>query len=316
MKKKHLIGITTWAFWLLITSMTYATPYTSYQQGGVTLPDAPAYDWWYGCSPTSAGMMMGYYDINGYGNLSYENLVAGGTASPGYPGDINVRNTIASQGHIDHFYPGDMSANCGESGDDIPGRTTANFNSLADFMGTSQDLLGNSNGSTLFYNYTNGARFYASDALSSGVQDSSGMFGIMEYVNYAGYGLSSIFNQYVDTLGRTYGFSFNDYRNEIDNGRVVMIHVTGHSMFGYGYDDSDNILFRDTWDASEYSMAWGGSYSDMDMYGVTAFTFTGGDDPEIPKVPEPTTIILFGTGLAGLNAMRRKKKKIFVVSDV
>jgi hypothetical protein len=174
-------------------------------------------------------------------------------------------------------------------------------------MGTSQDSVGNSNGSTWFYIYEDGARFYDSDAVLNGVQDESGMYGIMEYINFAGYGVSEIFNQYVDTLGFTYGFSFNDYQNEIDSGRVVMIHVEGHSMFGYGYDDAGNIIFRDTWDALEHSMVWGGSYDGREMFGVTAFTLTGG---ETSPVPEPITIILFGMGLAGLSATLRKKKKM------
>jgi hypothetical protein len=55
-------------------------------------------------------MMMGYYDINGYGSLSYENLVAGGAASSYYPGDTNVRDTIASEGHIYYFYTGGYGA--------------------------------------------------------------------------------------------------------------------------------------------------------------------------------------------------------------
>src|SRR5262249_45443900 len=33
------------------------------------LPGCPAYDWYHGCSPTSAGMLMGYWDLHGYGNL-------------------------------------------------------------------------------------------------------------------------------------------------------------------------------------------------------------------------------------------------------
>jgi hypothetical protein len=52
---------------------------------GEILSNAPAYDWWYGCAPTSAGMMMGHYDINGYAGLRYDNLVPGGTAElPSY----------------------------------------------------------------------------------------------------------------------------------------------------------------------------------------------------------------------------------------
>ena len=42
-------------------------------QGGV-LTNSPGYDWWYGCSPTSAGMIMAYYDRNGYGGLAAQNI--------------------------------------------------------------------------------------------------------------------------------------------------------------------------------------------------------------------------------------------------
>ena len=42
------------------------------QQGTVVLPNTTDYDWWYGCSPTSAGMIMGHYDRNGYGSQHYQ----------------------------------------------------------------------------------------------------------------------------------------------------------------------------------------------------------------------------------------------------
>ena len=51
----------------------------SHLQGG-SLTNTSNYDWWYGCSPTSTGMMMGYYDRNGYMGYSYSNLVPGGVA--------------------------------------------------------------------------------------------------------------------------------------------------------------------------------------------------------------------------------------------
>ena len=78
----------------------------------VTLPDPGDYDWWYGCSPTSAGMMMGYYDINGYGGLNYDNLVPGGVAEtstfPSTPGtwEYLAQNATASSGHVTDFYAG------------------------------------------------------------------------------------------------------------------------------------------------------------------------------------------------------------------
>ena len=39
--------------------------------------DVPAFNWTYGCSATSAGMLCGYYDRNGYPNL-YTGTVNGG----------------------------------------------------------------------------------------------------------------------------------------------------------------------------------------------------------------------------------------------
>ncbi len=301
MKHKFFWGIIIGALCLLSLSIAHASPFTANHQGDAILSNSPAYDWWYGCSPTSAGMMMAYYDINGYGGLSYNNLV-NGTASLDFQ-DQNARDAIASKGHIDHFYSGNMNDNYLKSKDDSPGRTGSDFNSLADFMGTSQDAYGNANGSTTFINYTNGSRFYAADAVNFGLEDRSGMYGIMEYIHWSGYGVSDIYNQYIDTVGLTYGFSFDDYKNEIDADRVVMIHVEGHSMFGYGYDDFGNIIFHDTWNDSPHSMSWGSSYSGLDMYGVTAFTLTGGSQP----VPEPATLLLFATGLAGLVGIRKKK---------
>ena len=37
--------------------------------GDVKILDVPAYDWTYGCSPTSAGMLIAYYDRHGYPGL-------------------------------------------------------------------------------------------------------------------------------------------------------------------------------------------------------------------------------------------------------
>jgi hypothetical protein len=81
------------------------------QLGGI-LSNAPDYNWWYGCSATSAGMMMGYYDIHGYDGLGYPNLVPGGTAElDTYPsgapsGTYIAQAAIASDGHIADFWIG------------------------------------------------------------------------------------------------------------------------------------------------------------------------------------------------------------------
>jgi hypothetical protein len=257
--------------------------------------NAPDYAWWYGCTATSAGMMMGYYDRNGYGGLLYDNLVPGGVAELsnfGNPGAL-ANNAIASPGHISAFY----RAGYGASGDDIPANHPV-FDSLADFMGTSQDSVPNVNGGTSIYYFTNGAKFTATDALNFGVGvwSKDGMYGMWEYFTYAGYNNSrgNFFTQLTDNQGQQYGFSFADFQAEINAGRVLLVHVTNHTMLGYGYDDQGNIFVHDTWALGGGSMPWGGSYSGLDLWGVTCMTPTGG------VVPLPPSVILLGSGLLGV----------------
>jgi len=253
----------------------------------VTLSNAPDYEWWYGCSPTSAGMMMGYYDS------TYNNLVPGGAAelsNYGSPGAL-ANQIIASSGHIADFW-----------GTPDPNPTTTRpFDCLADFMGTSQAALGSADGSTWFYTYDNGAKFYDFSAVSHGVTNESGMYGIGEYITYASYGTSTLYNQKTDNLGLAFGFSFDNYKTEIDAGRVVMLHVTGHSMFGYGYDDTgglETVYLHDTWSAGQHSMTWGGSYlhPKRTMWGVTVMTL----------VPVPAAVLLgiLGLGVVGIKLRR------------
>ncbi|SEM41279.1 hypothetical protein SAMN04489760_11446 [Syntrophus gentianae] len=274
----------------------------SYQQGDKILSDTPTYNWWYGCSPTSAGMMVGYYDRKGYAGLSYSNLVKNGVAEKTtYPStegswDYLAQSAIASKAHVDAFYRNGYLG----SGDDIA--RVGSFDSLADFMGTNQDAHGNSNGSTTFYYWTNGAAFTAQDALDYGFQDDDGMYGIMEYLQYSGYdvpSLTSIYTQAIYSSTALNGFTFDQYKAEIDAGRVVMIQVEGHSMFGYGYGDNGLIYFNDTWTDQENSMTWGGSYAGMQQWGVVCFELTGGS-----AVPLPPSILLLGFGLAGIGGFR------------
>jgi hypothetical protein len=80
--------------------------------GAMVLPGMPSYQWYYGCSPTSAGMVVGYWDGRpGYGDLF------GGDASVESQA---VRDMIASPEHISDPYLRSHTAN-----------------SIADFMKTS-----------------------------------------------------------------------------------------------------------------------------------------------------------------------------------
>jgi len=249
---------------------------------GGNIPNDADYKWWHGCSPTSAGMLMGYYDRNGYEGQAYDNLVPGGVAEASTFGTENymVNNIIASQGHIDDFYKGGYA----NSGDDVSA-PFHEFNCLADFMGTSQDAYGNSNGSTSFYNWTD-----SNDPLTSvdieyyGLQDNSGMYGIGEYIRYAGYDYDTLYSQHIEGYnGNAGGFTLDDYINSIDDERPVIIQIEGHSMLGVGYDDQDNstIYVHDTWSEGDHAMPWGGTYSGLQQTGVTV----------VGLVPEPNALI-------------------------
>jgi hypothetical protein len=178
-------------------------------------------------------------------------------------------------------------------------------------MGTSQDSAGNANGSTTFYYYTSGARLYVKDiyAAGSAYYQKDGMFGLWEYVNYAGYGSgapatdTNFFTQLISTSSTSQGFTFANYKTEIDTGRLVMIHVKGHSMLGYGYDDATQTVYlHDTWSLGVHTMKWGGAYSGMQHWGVTCFLPTGGAAPQ--SNPYASLEFTFSNGLEYLGFAR------------
>jgi len=235
------------------------------------LSGVPDYDWFYGCSPTAAGMLIGYYDRNGYDDKSYGSLVPGGNAelntySEDYSEDWSAKahSAIASEEHVDDYW-----GNPDPMGSDRT--STAEWNCLADFMGTSQGS--KSNGVTMWHTASTTAHDYTDCAQDYGLN------GIVDYIQYAGYDVSTAYRQ-ADTTG-TVGFTFDDFKAEIDAGRPVLVHVTGHTMLGYGYCENagnEIITVYDTWNEGGGTMTWGGSYSGKSHVACTAITLTGGHD--------------------------------------
>ncbi|MEN6385481.1 MAG: PEP-CTERM sorting domain-containing protein [Phycisphaerales bacterium] len=290
---------------LFISSSIIACQIDSYISGNV-LADAGNYDWWYGCSPTSVGMLLGWYDRNGYSNL-----IPGGVAETstfGNPSAI-VNNIIASSGHIRDFYSGLDPVEGYKIKDDDVVSPLHSFDCLADFMGTSQDVYGNSNGSTVFYFYSDNSPLSYLDIYSAGPDyyNSCGMYGIAEYIEFAGYQVTQLYNQYISGYNiKSSGFTYEQYKAEIDAGRGVLIQVKGHTMYGYGYiDGTDTIRVYDTWGPegeNPGTMTWGGSYAGMEHYGVTVL--------ELAAVPEPASIIVMALG--SLIFLRNKKRKFAI----
>ncbi|RZB28778.1 MAG: hypothetical protein AEth_01780 [Candidatus Argoarchaeum ethanivorans] len=252
------------------------------RQADATLSDVPAFDWCYGCSATSAAMMFGYYDRTGYSNMyagpanggvcPLTNSVWGVEECPlsathqGYDG-------LAVKGHVDDywsFFGSNIDPYCNY----VPPWSEHMYaDCTADYMGTNQHYnWQNSDGGTTFCYYVSGAPLYDYSECEPGKRD--GCHGIRLFVESRGYNVHhdgsnhQNYNQCIDPYVAG-GFTFDDFKAEIDAGRPVIIHVDGHSMLGYGYDDPITIHIHDTWGHSSHSMTWGGYYDGRQHYGVT-----------------------------------------------
>lgn len=253
------------------------------------LSTVPAFNWCYGCSATSAAMMFGYYD-----NADYTNMYAGPTNGGVCPMDNSIwgagiggsdgecplsathqgKDGLTTRGHVDDYW-----YSYGSSNDPYYGNWTehAYANCTADFMGTNQyHNWHNTDGATIFYFHPNGAPLYDyTGGESVGYRD--GCHGMRLFVESRGYNVFhdgtnyQNYNQYIDEC-KSEGFTFEQFKAEIDAGRPVIIQVEGHSMLGYGYDtDGNKVYIHDTWDHGEHQMTWGGTYGAQNLqhYGVT-----------------------------------------------
>ncbi|OYT12732.1 MAG: hypothetical protein B6I19_08795 [Bacteroidetes bacterium 4572_114] len=253
-------------------------PVSSPDRSAVMLSNVPAFNWCYGCSATSGAIMAGYYDNNSYPDM-YTGPANGGLVPMnnniwGY-GECPLSAThqgydgLTERGHVDDFW---VSVYSGQPDPYITGGWTPHGyeNCTADFMGTNQSALGNNDGSTAFYYNPSGAKLYDFQA-PSGHKD--GCAGFRDFLESRGYDMVENYTQLIpNAFGNASGFTFNNYKTQIDAGRPVMIHVMGHSMVGLGYNETGEIIYlHDTWDHSLHQMTWGGSYSGMDQWGVSVF---------------------------------------------
>jgi hypothetical protein len=156
-------------------------------------------------------------------------------------------------------------------------------------MGTNQDSLGNSDGSTTFYYYPSGNPLYD---YNCGSDCRDGGYGLRLFTESRGYNVFhdgtnyQNYNQYIyGYQGNTLGFTFDQFTAEIDAGRPVLIHVSGHTMLGFGYNTAGSVVYiHDTWDHSDHTMPWGGTYAGLQHFGVTVFQLE----------PIPTPVQVFG----------------------
>jgi hypothetical protein len=272
-------------------------PEPEIQRGINTLPSVPAFDWSYGCSPTAAAMMMGYYDNTGYASM-YTGPANGGVC----PMDNTIWGTgesplsathsgidgLVTKGHVDDYWVAfgstapDPFITCNWT-EHTHGSCTA------DYMGTNQYLFGNDDSATTFYFNPLGTPLYDYTSSDPAVRD--GGHGMRLFAESRSYTVMANYNQYIRGQGSlpVWGFTFSDYRSEIDSGRPVLIHVEGHTMLGFGYNTEGSIVYlHDTWDHNDHSMTWGGTYSGSQHIGVTVFQLESMQPPTPTPTPAPT----------------------------
>jgi hypothetical protein len=271
--------------------VTLANPHQNANLSLIT--SVPAFNWSFGCAATSAAMIAGYYDRNGY-----PNMYAGSTHDGLMPmdnsywsdwvdgnGDTRHRCPLSatqngldgrtSRGHVDDYWVAYGSSAADPY--DTNGWTEHTYEDCTgDYMKTNQTTkYGLSDGATRFYSYLSANPLTCTDMESMTVStdtlasDVDGTYGFKLFYESRGYTVTDCYYQKSDNE-YTGGFSFADFKAEIDAGHPVMVHLTGHTIVGFGYDDAtDEIYLYDTWDYDAHTMSWGGSYSGMDLVGVS-----------------------------------------------
>ena len=257
----------------------YKMPQAHPTDAAVMLPKVPAYDWSFGCSATAAAMMAGYYDNNGYPEM-YTGPANGGVA----PMDNSVWGQAvingetrslcplsatlqgldgrAIKGHVDDYWI--------QSGNNDPDPYIGNWTQHAygdctgDFMKTNQSEFGNSDGSTTYSYYVDGSPLTATESWE-------GNYGLRMFFESRGAQVFGYYNQLIyDQNTLPLGFTFEQYKQQIDAGRPVLLQLTGHTVLGLGYDAARQVAYvHNTWDYGLSELNWGGVYADMQHYMVS-----------------------------------------------
>ncbi|MFH1891528.1 MAG: dockerin type I repeat-containing protein [Candidatus Zixiibacteriota bacterium] len=223
----------------------------------VVMTGVPAYIWHHGCGPTAVGMVVGFWDGNGF-----PDLVEGDASTM----TSDVRAMIADdsdypgcgQSWYDHYQ--DYSCPIDNGSNIVPDRSESGGahvdNCVADFMHTSMSSYWNAYGWSWF----------GDDNL-----------GFVEYVDLVlpeanPYAQSDMYED----------LTFDDYKEEIDSRRPVVLLVdtdgdggTDHFVTGIGYDEGTLNYYGiyDTWDYQVHWYRWrplapGNSWG---IFGLTTF---------------------------------------------
>jgi PKD repeat protein len=200
----------------------------------VVVPGVPAYDWHHGCGPTAAGMVIGYWDGNGF-----DLLVPGSAATH----TLAVSHMIASEGsasnYSDYCLPLDCDPYVRPDKSEPPEGDEHPDDCVADFMKTSQSHYSNCYGWSWFSP--------VGPAMES-------------YVHLMG---SPAYHATSDNLYMGSTLNWDVFRAEIDAGRPLVLLVdtggdgrTDHFVTAVGYDVVEDTLLYGCYDTWSFTVRW------------------------------------------------------------
>lgn len=194
----------------------------------VLITGVPVYRWQHGCIPTCVGMIIGFYDAQGF-----DQLIPG---SPYYQ-NPTIDSIISSPKHfLDYCLPLDTKDNIKKDKSELGGAHTSDC--IADFLRTS----------------------WSSEGVWYG--DTKDKFVSSAFKNY----VENIYPDYIAFSDIVYftSDSWNTYKIEIDNNRPAMVSidtdgdgVEDHTVVGIGYNQA-NMKFAafNTWDYYLHWFVW------------------------------------------------------------
>jgi hypothetical protein len=269
--------------------------------------EVPSYLWSYGCTVTAAAMLAGYYDRHGFW-CTYNGTINGGAApvNNSWPSAhfyesgyyvVNYDNSIAASkngrdgrttdGHVDDFWrelhgTGDpdpwvnnLPPHAFDEGD-LP--------CIADYTGSSQDYFNMEDGGTRVSYYTSNNKLHdltACEYEPTKTRDIT--HGLKVFFEQGANAIvADVYTQHIYGYnGTSAGFTFNEFKAEIDAGRPVLIHYRKHTAIGIGYNAAENqYAIYDTWSEAKRIMNWGdpllsSSNESLEMEGVTVVILNG-----------------------------------------
>jgi len=274
----------------------------SFQSMGTKSLVVPAYNWVFGCSSVSAAMIAGYYDRNGFpriytgptdggvmplNNSSWPTWSDGFNTYPNLPlaGSRQGVDGRTTRGSLDNYW-----VQYGSSDSDpyiSQGWAEHSWgDTIGDYMKTSQSVHDNIDGATAFYTWSGSAtRLTCEDMAYYSFHTKDGTYGRKLFYEARGYTVTDCYNQVTDN-NIAGGFSFEQFKAEIDVNRPVLLNLAGHSVVGVGYDNSSyTVYIHDTWDYSNHTMTWGEGYSGMGLLSVSIVNLRGAETPAPPNPP-------------------------------